>query len=93
MARETEGKELNTVEVTKAVELINDNSNQGFYIVASVDHENQPSQAISSELLTFGFDIMRGTPVWWFQSVYVEPKYRGKGVFKGMFHEAEKIDE
>jgi len=66
MALETEGKELNTVEVTKAVELISDNSNQGFYIVASVDHENQPSQAISSELLTFGFDIMRGTPVWWF---------------------------
>jgi hypothetical protein len=40
MALETEGKELNTVEVTKAVEFISDNSNRGFYVVSSVDNEN-----------------------------------------------------
>jgi len=39
MAKETEGKELNTVEVTKAVEFISDNPNRGFYIVSSVGQE------------------------------------------------------
>ncbi|KAL4462363.1 hypothetical protein ABPG72_021908 [Tetrahymena utriculariae] len=89
MAKETEGKELNQQEVTNAIDTVYKNPNIGFFLVGAT---NQEDKAISSELITFSHDIYRASNVWWFQSVFVEKQYRGSGVFKGMFHEVEKIN-
>lgn len=89
MAKETEGKELNVEEVIKAVDFMYSNPDIGFYLVGVTKDDT----IISSELNTFGHDIFRGIHVWWFTSVFVKKEYRGKGVFKGMFHEIELINK
>lgn len=90
MAKETEGKELIVDEVKKGIDTIFLNPNIGFFLVGATKQEDK---AISSELITFSHDIYRNTHLWWFQSVFVEKDYRGTGVFKGMFHEVEKINK
>jgi hypothetical protein len=67
MAMETENKVLDTVEVMKAIDYLHSHPSHGFYLVGAVKKENEASTvAISSELLTIGHDISRGTNVWWF---------------------------
>jgi GNAT superfamily N-acetyltransferase len=45
-------------------------------------------------LITYEWSDWRNSNVWWFQSVYVLPAWRRKGIFRGMYRrvrdEAEK---
>jgi ribosomal protein S18 acetylase RimI-like enzyme len=45
---------------------------------------------IASLLITYEWSDWRNTNVWWFQSVYVLPDFRRKGVFRSMYNHIKK---
>jgi GNAT superfamily N-acetyltransferase len=89
MALETEQLMLAPDVVTSGVNEVFANSSHGDYWVAEED-----GIVIASLLITFEWSDWRNTNVWWFQSVYVLPSYRRKGIFRSMYlrikDEAEK---
>lgn len=80
MALETEDLELNEKIVKAGVEAVFENPSRGVYYVA----ESEKS-VIASLLITYEWSDWRNANVWWFQSVYVVPEQRRKGIFKMMY--------
>jgi GNAT superfamily N-acetyltransferase len=80
MAWETEKMTLDPETVTKGVNAVFDDFSKGQYYVAEAD-----GNVIASLLITFEWSDWRNCNVWWFQSVYVVPEYRRKGVFRKMY--------
>lgn len=89
MAWETENLRLNPEKITNGVMGVFKNQARGQYWVAEND-----GKIIASLLITYEWSDWRNTDVWWFQSVYVLPEYRRKGIFRMMYekikNEAEK---
>jgi ribosomal protein S18 acetylase RimI-like enzyme len=89
MAWETEQLELTKEVVNKGVHAVFRNCSCGQYWVA-VDEGN----VVASLLITYEWSDWRNTNVWWFQSVYVLPAWRRRGIFRSMYNsikaEAEK---
>jgi GNAT superfamily N-acetyltransferase len=90
MAWETEKLILVQEKITRGVTAVLHNPARGQYWVAE---EN--GMIISSLLITYEWSDWRNSDVWWFQSVYVIPGMRRKGVFRSMYehikNEAEKL--
>lgn len=80
MAMETEQIVLNTGKVTPGVNRVFDEPSKGRYFVAEAD-----GKVVASLLITYEWSDWRNADVWWFQSVYVIPAYRRKGVFRLMY--------
>ncbi len=80
MALETENIKLVPEIVTKGVAAVFNDQSRGQYYVAEAD-----SRVIASLLITFEWSDWRNCNVWWFQSVYVVPEFRRKGVFRKMY--------
>jgi len=80
MAWETESLTLDHETVTKGVNAVFRNPSHGHYYVA----DNNGS-VVASLLVTFEWSDWRNTDIWWFQSVYVLPAFRRKGVFTEMY--------
>jgi ribosomal protein S18 acetylase RimI-like enzyme len=91
MAWETEQMVLADEIVTKGVENLFKESSRGEYFVAESEDE-----VVASLLITYEWSDSRNKNVWWFQSVYVLPSFRRKGIFRSMYayikEEAEKQD-
>ena len=89
MAWETEKLTLVHEKVTGGVTAVFRNPTRGQYWIAE---END--MVISSLLITYEWSDWRNCEVWWFQSVYVIPGMRRKGIFRLMYEhikqEAEK---
>ena len=89
MAWETEEYRLADEKVIPGVHAVFQNEGLGRYFVA----ENS-GKVIASLLITYEWSDWRNTNVWWFQSVYVTPDFRRRGVFSLMYEfiraEAEK---
>ncbi len=89
MAWETEKLKLIPEKVTNGVLAVFDDPAKGQYWVAEDD-----GKIIASLLTTYEWSDWRNSNVWWFQSVYVLPEFRRKGVFRMMYEkirtEAEK---
>ena len=89
MAWETEQLKLDRDKISNGVKAVFNNPVRGQYWVAWKDN-----RIIASLLITCEWSDWRNTDVWWFQSVYVLPEYRRKGVFRKMYSsikdEAEK---
>lgn len=88
MARETEQLELVPELVDKGVNSVFSNNARGQYWVAEDN-----GKVISSLLITYEWSDWRNSNVWWFQSVYVLPGYRRKGVFRSMYNNIKKEAE
>jgi ribosomal protein S18 acetylase RimI-like enzyme len=90
MALETENLYLSPDIVSKGVNAVFANPPLGQYWVAE---ENR--QVIASLMITYEWSDWRNSNVWWFQSVYVKPSHRRKGVFTTMYghikNEAERL--
>ncbi|MCB9230221.1 MAG: GNAT family N-acetyltransferase [Bacteroidia bacterium] len=82
MAQETEDKQLDYQTVVTAVSEVFDDPYKGFYLVAQVDEK-----VVGSLLITFEWSDWRNANLWYFQSVYLVPEYRGMGIFSKMYHE------
>lgn len=80
MAMETENLKLDRNLVKKGVKAVFDDVAKGKYYVAQDD-----DKLIASLMITYEWSDWRNGNVYWIQSVYVLPKYRGKGVFKEMY--------
>jgi len=80
MAWETETITLDPATVTQGVNAVFDDCSKGQYYVAEAD-----GKIIASLLITFEWSDWRNCNVWWFQSVFVIPEFRRKGVFRKMY--------
>ncbi len=91
MAWETEQMVLTDEIVTKGVENLFMEPSRGEYYVAE-----SGDKVVASLLITYEWSDWRNKNVWWFQSVYVLPSFRRKGIFRSMYsyikEEAEKED-
>jgi len=90
MAWETEQLALVPDLVTKGVNAVFSDISRGQYWVA-----DDSGNVVASLLITNEWSDWRNCEVWWFQSVYVLPEWRRKGIFKSMYlqikMEAEKL--
>jgi GNAT superfamily N-acetyltransferase len=80
MAWETEKLTLVPEIVSKGVNAVFEDINRGQYWVAEENHK-----VVASLLITFEWSDWRNSNVWWFQSVYVLPEYRRKGIFRSLY--------
>lgn len=82
MALESEGVELNRDTLTDGVVSVFKDPQKGKYFVAE---DNQ--KIVGSMLTTYEWSDWRNQWVFWLQSVYIIPSFRGKGVFRLMYDE------
>ena len=80
MARETEDKSLDLDLVTTAVAKVFHDPAKGFYLVAELD-----SRLVGSLMITTEWSDWRNSDMWYFQSVFVKPEFRGQGIFRRMY--------
>ncbi len=85
MAMETEGMELKTDMVTPGVMAVFRDPNKGQYYVAE-----DMGRVVASLMITYEWSDWRNANIWWFQSVYVIPEYRRKGIFRMMYDHVKK---
>lgn len=85
MAMETEGMELKSDLITRGVMAVFRDSNKGQYYVAEA-----MGHVVASLMITFEWSDWRNASIWWFQSVYVIPEYRRKGIFRMMYNFVKK---
>lgn len=85
MAWETEQMTLPDEIITSGVKAVFDNPVRGQYWVAE-----DGGNVVASLLITYEWSDWRNTDVWWFQSVYVLPGFRRKGIFRSMYEHIKK---
>jgi GNAT superfamily N-acetyltransferase len=83
MALETEHLELDSDRLLRGVEAVLKDAAKGFYLVAEDD-----GQVAGQMMITYEWSDWRNAVFWWIQSVYVEPAWRRKGVFRGLYGHA-----
>ncbi len=84
MARETEDKELDPVQLRAGVDAVFADASRGRYVLALSGGE-----PVGALLLTYEWSDWRNGVFWWIQSVYVTPGARGKGVFGALYRHVE----
>ena len=80
MARETEDVTLDRDTVTPGVEAVFRDPAKGRYYVAEAG-----GSVVASLLITYEWSDWRDGIVWWIQSVYVLPSFRGQRVYAGLY--------
>lgn len=88
LCRETEGRELDRVTVSEGVRRFVSEPARGRYFVALMDGE-----LVGQTAHTFEWSDWRNGEMWWIQSVYVHPRYRGKGVFRSLCAHIRELGE
>ena len=77
MARETEDLDLDRDVLTRGVDALFSDPSLGRYFIADLD-----GRAASSLMITYEWSDWRNGVFWWLQSVYVDPPWRRRGVFR-----------
>jgi GNAT superfamily N-acetyltransferase len=77
LAEETEGLRLDPLTLGVGVQALLMDPNKGRYFVAEVGGD-----VVGQIMHTREWSDWRNGDLWWIQSVYVDPEYRGKGVFR-----------
>ncbi len=80
MAMETENLSLDRNTLTQGVIAVFSDETHGRYYVAEDN-----GIVVASLMITYEWSDWRNGVIWWFQSVYVIPDYRRKGVFRLMY--------
>lgn len=88
MARETENVQLNRHVCMRGVEAVFEDRSLGRYFVAESE-----GQIAASLLITPEWSDWRNGVVWWIQSVYVQPEFRRRGVYAGLYAHVRGIAE
>ncbi len=81
MALETESLTLDKSTVLKGVKAVFELPAKGQYFVA-VDK----NKVVGSLMITYEWSDWRNQWVWWIQSVYILPAFRGKKIFSRMYN-------
>ena len=85
LAHESEGKALDRAALTRGVEFaLADRSSLAYWVVEVADDPADPESrwVVGQAGITREWSDWRAGWIWWFQSVYVHPDYRGRGVFR-----------
>jgi len=86
MALETEGRRLDRDRLHLGTIALIENSVQGFFIVAErVQGDNR--ELLGQLMVTYEWSDWRNGAFWWIQSVYVDPAWRRRGIFRQL-HQA-----
>lgn len=86
MARETEEVELDRETCTRGVQAVFRDPAHGRYFVAESD-----GRVVASLMLTYEWSDWRDGRVWWIQSVYVMPEYRGRRVYASLYEHVKQL--
>ena len=88
MAAETEGRTLDPERLRRGTAAVFERPAHGFYMVAEhAGVSGEAPQVIAQLLVTYEWSDWRNARFWWIQSVYVEPAWRKRGVYRRM-HES-----
>ncbi len=80
MAWETEQKTLDRDTLLNGVQRALRDPNRSLYFVALINGE-----IIGQTMFTTEWSDWRNGDFWWIQSVYVDPAFRGRGVFRALY--------
>jgi GNAT superfamily N-acetyltransferase len=86
MARETEELDLDRSILTDGVQGVFDDPSRGRYFLAESD-----GTVIASLMITYEWSDWRNGNVWWIQSVYVRPSFRGQRVYAGLYEHVQRL--
>ena len=86
LAEESENKKIQYQNVLKGVRGIITNKEKGFYLVMEGETE-----ILGQIMITYEWSDWRGKDIWWLQSIYVQEKWRGKGIMRKMLEEIKKM--
>lgn len=88
LARETEHMNLDMDRLTEGVRAVLQDGTRGRYYVYEA-----AGQVAGQLMITLEWSDWRNGFFWWIQSVYVERAYRGKGIFKALYHHVKDLAE
>ena len=83
MALETEHRQLDRATLRKGTLALLEDSSYGFYILAELSEE-QGRKPVGQLMITYEWSDWRNGIFWWIQSVYVDPVWRRRGVYRAM---------
>jgi ribosomal protein S18 acetylase RimI-like enzyme len=86
MALETEELDLDREICTRGVQGVFDDPSRGRYFLAESD-----GTVIASLMITYEWSDWRNGNVWWIQSVYVRPAFRGQRVYAGLYSHVQRL--
>ena len=86
MAQETEGLGLDRSTLSAGVRAVFEKPTGARYFVAEID-----GRVVGQLMLTDEWSDWRNGPIWWIQSVYVAPEFRGCGVFRALYQHVEAL--
>ena len=90
LARETEHIRLNPEIVTRGVKALLRDPSRGFYLLADQGTAARPD-VVGQLMITREWSDWRNGDIWWFQSVYVRPDSRGRGIFASLYAHVRKL--
>ena len=82
MALETEGRTLDRARLREGTRAVFDAPERGIYWVA--EPTSSPTTVVGQLLVTYEWSDWRNATFWWIQSVYVQPDWRRRGVYKAL---------
>lgn len=85
LASESEGRELDPDTLAEGVRALLSDPNRGQYWIAEAGDREPVGQC----LVTTEWSDWTNGRYWWFQSVYVAPEWRGRGVFRVLWDHVE----
>jgi GNAT superfamily N-acetyltransferase len=86
LAAETEGLHLDPERVAAGVSALLGDPAKGVYYVAEA-----ASQVVGQLMITFEWSDWRNGNIWWLQSVFVDPVFRRRGVFRLLFKHVQHL--
>jgi ribosomal protein S18 acetylase RimI-like enzyme len=79
IAKETEGRNLDMERLRRGTRAVLESNERGYYLVAEVE-----AVVVGQLFVTYEWSDWRNGVFWWIQSVYVEPSFRGRGVYRAL---------
>ena len=80
MAMETESRTLARGTVDAGVKAVFSSNDKGFYVVAE-----HGGEVVGALMVTFEWSDWRNGFFWWIQSVYVQPDFRRRGIYRLLY--------
>ena len=88
MALETEHLSLDLDRLRDGVHGLFEQPGRGVYYIAEVN-----GRRAGQMMITYEWSDWRNGTFWWIQSVWVEPEFRGQGVFKALYGHVKNLAE
>ena len=86
MAWETEQRRLDEARLRQGTQSLLNTPALGFFMVAEAEGAEGPT-LVGQLMITYEWSDWRNGVFWWIQSVYVDPAWRRRGVFRRMLEE------